>query len=146
MLYYGEEIGMGEDLSLPGRFAVRSHMDWAAVREQRADPDSLLSWMRLLVDSYRACPELAWGRSTVLDPGPDARPVLAHRCGTTVVALHNFADVEVEAVPVLQGLAGVELTDVLDPRADPVRVGDDGTISVTLPPYGCRWLRYAGNA
>jgi trehalose synthase len=147
VLYYGEEIGMGEDLSLPGRFAVRSDMDWAAVREQQPDPDSLLSWMRLLVDSYRACPELAWGSYTVLDPGSDARPVFAHSCstdGTTVVALHNFADVEVEAAPTLQGLAGAELVDVLDPRGDPVQVADDGTISVTLPPYGCRWLRCAG--
>jgi trehalose synthase len=144
VLYYGEEVGMAEDLSLPGRFAVRSDMDWGAAREQQADPDSLLSWMRMLVECYRACPELAWGRYTVLDPGPDARPVLAHRCdagGTTVVALHNFADAEVDAVPVLHELAGLEITDVLDPRTEPMRAGKDGTISVTLPPYGCRWLR-----
>jgi maltose alpha-D-glucosyltransferase/alpha-amylase len=144
VLYYGEEVGMAEDLSLPGRFAVRSDMDWGAAREQQADPDSLLSWMRMLVECYRACPELAWGRYTVLDPGPDARPVLAHRCdagGTTVVALHNFADAEVDAVPVLQELAGLEITDVLDPRTEPMRAGKDGMISVTLPPYGCRWLR-----
>jgi glycosidase len=146
VLYYGEEIGMGEDLSLPGRFAVRSDMDWAAVREQYPDPDSLLSWMRLLVERYRSCPELAWGKYTILDPGPDARPVLAHRCdadGATVVALHNFADAEVRAAPVLQGLTDTELTDVLDPRTDPVKVAEDGKLEVTLPPYGCRWLRTA---
>ncbi|GAA3112127.1 alpha-amylase family protein [Pseudonocardia yunnanensis] len=144
VLYYGEEIGMAEDLSLPGRFAVRSDMDWAAAREQQSDPGSLLSWMRMLVECYRACPELAWGRYTILDPGQDARPVLAHRCdadGVTVVALHNFADQEVVAAPVLQGLSRLVLTDVLDPRAKPVRSRKDGTISVTLPPYGCRWLR-----
>jgi glycosidase len=144
VLYYGEEIGMAEDLSLPGRFAVRSDMDWAAAREQRSDPDSLLSWMRMLVECYRSCPELAWGRYTILDPGRDARPVLAHRCdadGVTIVALHNFAGEEVDAAPVLQGLSRLELTDVLDPRAKSVRSRKDGTISVTLPPYGCRWLR-----
>jgi trehalose synthase len=144
VLYYGEEIGMAEDLSLPGRFAVRSDMDWAAAREQQSDSDSLLSWMRMLVECYRACPELAWGRYTILDPGPDARPVLAHRCdadGVTIIALHNFADEEVDATPVLQGLSRSELTDVLDPRAKSVRSRKDGTISVTLPPYGCRWLR-----
>jgi trehalose synthase len=144
VLYYGEEIGMAEDLSLPGRFAVRSDMDWTAAREQRSDPGSLLSWMTMLVECYRACPELAWGRYTILDPGQDARPVLAHRCdadGVTIVALHNFADEEVDAAPVLQGLPRLELTDVLDPRAKPVRSRKDGTISVTLPPYGCRWLR-----
>jgi maltose alpha-D-glucosyltransferase/alpha-amylase len=149
VLFYGEEVGMGEDLSLPGRFAVRSDMDWAAAREQQADPGSLLNWMRLLVDSYRACPELPWGRCTCLDPGPDARPVLAHRCdadGASVVALHNLADADVEAAPVLPDLAGARLTDVLDPRAKPITVADDGRLAVTLEPYGCRWLRSTDGA
>jgi glycosidase len=149
VLYYGEEVGMPEDLSLPGRFAVRSDMDWDAAREQQADPDSLLSWMRLLVDSYRSCPELPWGRYTCLDPGPDARPVLAHRCdadGVSVVVLHNFADADVDAAPVVTELAGAQLTDVLDPTAEPVPVGDDGRLAVTLPPYGCRWLRSGDGA
>ena len=29
VLLYGDEIGMGEDLSLPGRIAVRDPMQWA---------------------------------------------------------------------------------------------------------------------
>jgi hypothetical protein len=35
---------------------------------------------------------------------------------------------------------------VLDPRAEPVAVADDGRMAVTLPPYGCRWLRSADGA
>ena len=146
VLFYGEEIGMVEDLSLPGRFAVRSDMDWAAAREQTREPGSLLSWVRLLVDSYRACPELAWGSYTVPDPGPGARPVLAHRCdadGSTVVALHNLADAEVRAAPVLAGSPGAELVDVLDPAAKPVRLDEEGRPALVLAPYGCRWLRTA---
>ncbi len=147
VLFYGEEVGMVEDLSLPGRFAVRSDMDWAAVRDQARDPESLLSWIRLLVESYRACPELAWGTYTVLDPGPDARPVLAHRCddpgGATVVAMHNLADTEVAAAPLLADLAGRRLVDVLDASAEPAVVDAEGRLSVTLPPYGCCWLRTA---
>jgi maltose alpha-D-glucosyltransferase/alpha-amylase len=149
VLFYGEEVGMAEDLSLPGRFAVRSDMDWTAAREQLSDPGSLLNWMRLLVECYRACPELAWGRYTVLDPGRDARPVFAHRCdaeGAAVVAMHNFADAEIEAAPVLTGLAGAQLTDVLDPRAEPVRVADDGRLTVALPAYGGRWFRSTAGA
>ncbi|QJY50839.1 trehalose synthase [Pseudonocardia broussonetiae] len=177
VVFYGEEIGMGENLALDGRFAVRTPMQWSPepgagfstadpstfpgpvvegaygpehvnVRDQVRDHDSLLSWFRLLVDSYRACPELAWGAYTVLDPGPDARAVLAHRCdsgepgvGCTLIALHHFADADVEAAPVLPELAGVTLTDVLDPAAEPVVVGDDGRLTVPLGPYGCRWLR-----
>ena len=88
VLFYGEEIGMGENLEIEGRYAVRAPMQWSAepdggfstadpstlsrplaegafgpehvnVGDQRRDPDSLLSFFRLLVDSYRACPELA---------------------------------------------------------------------------------------
>jgi trehalose synthase len=141
VLFYGEEIGMVEDLSLPGRFAVRSDMDWEAVAKQRREPDSLLSYMRRLVDAYRDCPELAWGSYTVLDPGTDARPVFAHSCtaeGATVVALHNFADREVTAS--ITGLSGRSLVDVLDPTAKAVPVRK-GRIEVTLPRYGNRWLR-----
>lgn len=144
VMYYGEEIGMVEDLSLPGRFAVRSDMDWAAAREQTRDHGSLLSWFRLLVDCYRSCPELAWGTYTVLDPGPAARPVFAHTCASedaTVLALHNFADAEVVAAPVLAGLAGAELVDVLDPAGKPVRLDEEGRAEITMAPYGCRWLR-----
>jgi len=145
VLFYGEEIGMVEDLSLPGRFAVRSDMDWAAAGEQRADPDSLLAWMRRLVECYRDTPELAWGSCTVLDPGPDARAVLAHRCdaeGATVLALHNFGAEKTTAAPLLTGLADVALRDVLDPAAPRVRADGDGRIEVPLDGYGCRWLRF----
>jgi len=173
VLFYGEEIGMAENLAMDGRFAVRTPMQWTAgvnggfstadpstfpgpvvageygpehvnVRDQQGDPASLLNWIRLLVDSYRACPELAWGTYTVLDPGLDARPVLAHRCaagGASVLALHNLADADATAVPLLPDLAGAELVDVLDPRAEPVRVADDGRLVVPLAPYACRWLR-----
>jgi len=144
VMFYGEEIGMVEDLELEGRFAVRSDMDWAAVDRQRVEPDSLLSWFRLLIDRYRDCPELAWGSYTVLDPGPEARSVLAHRSdcdGTSLVALHNLADAKATAEPVLAGLAGRELRDVLDPGSDPVTADDEGRIAVDLGPHDCRWLR-----
>jgi glycosidase len=173
VMFYGEEIGMGENLAVEGRFAVRTPMQWTAeagagfsaadpatypapipdgrygpeqvnVRDQQRDPDSLLAWFRLLVECYRSCPELAWGSYTVLDPGPDARPVLAHRCdadGRTVLALHNFGDAELTAALVLPELAGTELTDVLDPGAGALRVAEDGRLEVALDGYGCRWLR-----
>jgi len=99
VLFYGEEIGMGENLAVEGRFAVRTPMQWTSdpkgggfstadpatfpgplptgaygpeavnVRDQLRDSGSLLAWIRTLIDGYRACPELAWGRYTVLDPG-----------------------------------------------------------------------------
>jgi maltose alpha-D-glucosyltransferase/alpha-amylase len=113
------------------------------VRDQAREPESLLSFFRHLVDCYRACPELAWGTVGVLDPGPEAPSVLAHRAdvdGVTVVAVHNFADGKATARLPLTDLAGQELHDVLDGTRKPARVGED-TFDVSLPPYGFRWLR-----
>ena len=178
VLFYGEEIGMGEadDLDDPraeGRLAVRTVMQWESgpgggfspadpaefpgpvtggrygpervnVRDQEADPDSLLAWVRRLVKAYRACPELAWGGTAVLDPGPGARPVLAlasRADGHTVLTLHHLGDGEAPVALTLPELAGRELHDVLDPTAAPLAVGDDGALALTLPARGRRWLR-----
>ncbi|MFD0202411.1 MULTISPECIES: alpha-amylase family protein [Saccharothrix] len=136
VLFYGEEVGMTEDLSLEGRLAVRTPMWWDSVAEQRRDPDSLLGWTRLLVERYRECPELAWGRFTTVDTADPA--VFAHRCeidGGTVIAVHNFADREVEVeLPKVEG----ELTDLL---VDGTVTPKDGVATVGLGPYGCRWFR-----
>ncbi len=100
VLFYGEEIGMGENLELDGRQAVRTPMQWTPGRNggfseadpakisgvvrgeygpervnvsaQHRDPDSLLAWITRLVHTYRDTPELAWGDCTVLRPtGPE---------------------------------------------------------------------------
>jgi trehalose synthase len=175
VLFYGEEIGLSENLKAEGRLAVRVPMQWTAepgagfstagtatfpaplcegafapeyvnVRDQTRDPNSLLSFFRRLVDSYRACPELAWGRYQVLDPGADAASVLAHRAdaeGVAVVAVHNFARRKAVAALTLADLADRDLYDVVAGTGDAVRVGDDGRLDVPLPPYGFRWLRSA---
>ena len=92
VLFYGEEIGMGEDLRaegpvgrpLPhavGRHRERRLLDRAAAEElvaqlvdgpfgpahinaaaANATPDSLWNFIATLIQSYRECPELGWGR------------------------------------------------------------------------------------
>jgi maltose alpha-D-glucosyltransferase / alpha-amylase len=108
ILRYGEEIGMGEDLSLPARNAIRTPMQWADrpnggfsrapadrlvrplvadgrygygsvnVTAQRRDPGSLLAWFERMIHTLRECPEAGTGRCTLLDEGVP-RQVLAHR-------------------------------------------------------------------
>ena len=173
VLFYGEEIGMGENLKVEGRLAVRTPMQWTSeagggfstadpstfpapltkgafgparvnVRDQAREPESLLSFFRHLIDCYRACPELAWGTVGVVDPGPEAASVLAHRAdidGVTVVALHNFGASKTTARLPLADLAGRELHDVLDGTRKAVRIPEGTTFDVSLPPYGFRWLR-----
>jgi trehalose synthase len=135
VLFYGEEIGMGENLDVPGRLAVRTPMQWdrtdnggfsasgkrALVRpvttgaygpaevnvaQQRSHPDSLWSFLRRLVSRYRQSPEIGWSLVEVLEQ-PDHR-VLAHACRKdewAMVALHNFAAEPVEVTVEVPGLA-----------------------------------------
>ncbi|TYP84600.1 alpha-amylase family protein [Blastococcus xanthinilyticus] len=169
VLFYGEEIGMGEDLDAEGRLAVRTPMQWTSgrnggfstadpedlpgpvvdggfapefvnVADQRRDPDSLLSFMKLLIRRYRESPELGWGSFAVLEQPHDA--VLAHCCvwdDGTLVAVHNLAS-EPRSVPLrLPDLGGAVLHDLLQDGACPV--ADDGSVEVALEGYGHRWLR-----
>jgi maltose alpha-D-glucosyltransferase/alpha-amylase len=108
VLRYGEEIGMGEDLALPGRESIRTPMQWEAgrtagfstappdrlvhpiptrgrysanrvnVRDQIRDDRSLLRWFEQLIRVLRECPEVGVGTPSVVDV-PAPRSVLLHR-------------------------------------------------------------------
>ena len=170
VLFYGEEIGMGENLAVEGRYAVRTPMQWTAdvnggfstadpdqlatpvvegefgpdhvnVAAQRRDPDSLLNWMRLLIRRYRECPELSWGTYTVLEHG--AKSVFAHRAdheNGTMIAVHNFAD-EPASVTLAVAGSGVGVRAVDLLRDGTTNVAENGLIELDLEPYGTRWLR-----
>ncbi len=106
VLFYGEEIGMGEDLAAEGRMAVRTPMQWTAAKnggfseaaptklvqrviEGSYSPEhvnaadalrqagSLFSFMQQLIRAYRRSPEIGWGAMEILDQSDHA--VLAHR-------------------------------------------------------------------
>src|SRR5690606_25375137 len=134
VLFYGEEIGMGENLDVPGRLAVRTPMQWspgptggfttAAPREtvlpvpdgacgpdrvnaaqQLHDPDSLMAWIERLNRRFRVCPTLGVGDVTVHDL-PEAA-VLAHQLtadGDVVVVLHNFGERPVDVTVPVTGV------------------------------------------
>jgi maltose alpha-D-glucosyltransferase/alpha-amylase len=121
VLRYGEEIGMGEDLSLPGRTAIRTPMQWSFqphggfttsdspvhpvisggdygfetvnVTAQRGDPDSLLSWFETMIRTLREAPEIGSGSCTHVDVELPAG-LLAHRADGstgTMLFLHNLS-------------------------------------------------------
>ena len=170
VLFYGEEIGMGEDLSAEGRNAVRTTMQWTDGRNggfsgappsrlaaptvqgpfgpehvnvtaQRRDPDSLLRFMTLLVQRYREAPELGWGSFTVLDQ--PHRSVLVHMVeldDQATVALHNLGTGACR-VPLQIG-DRPEGTLLVDQLCDgTVALDEKGRAEVELEGYGHRWLR-----
>jgi len=105
VLRYGEEIGMGDDLRLKERNAIRTPMQWTAgrnggfstaaakalhrpvitggdygfetlnVEAQRRDDSSLLHWFERMLHTLRECSEFGVGKCTPLDTGD--RAVLA---------------------------------------------------------------------
>jgi trehalose synthase len=107
VLFYGEEIGMAENLEVSGRFAVRTPMQWtdgrnggfsgAAKRrltrpipdglygpdrvnaaDQRHDHQSFWWFMRNLIYTYRQQPEIGWSTIEILAQSNPA--VFAHVC------------------------------------------------------------------
>ncbi len=124
VIYYGDEIGMGDEYLLDDRDGVRTPMQWDAspsagwsaadpndyylpivstpgytpadvnVADQRADEDSLLHFMRNLIARRDALPDLA---TAPYEPIVlDDHRILAFRRGSiTVVA--NFSDDTVTA-------------------------------------------------
>jgi len=110
VIWYGQEIGMGDDLSLEERKSVRTLMQWSSqknggfsdaptkklvtkiisdgefsykkinVDDQQRDADSLLNWLRRAISMRKESPEFGWGDYEVIET--KNRQVLAHCCST----------------------------------------------------------------
>ncbi|GAB3045957.1 alpha-amylase family protein [Sediminivirga luteola] len=170
VLLYGEELGMGENLDVEGRGAVRTPMQWSRDKNggfstarpsrlprpmvegpygpehvnaaaARRDEESLLNHITRLAKRYRESPEIGWGATTIIDvPEPS---VLAHAVTweiRSLVLLHNLAP-EPVVVP-------VELPDEAEGtvlvdllREGSLRLDASRRVQVELDGYGYRWLR-----
>ena len=170
VLRYGEEIGMGEDLSLPERNSVRTPMQWSDapnggfssapsdelirpviddgrfgyrkvnVDRQQRDRDSLLSVTERMIRLRKESPELGRGAWRIVETG-DPR-VLAHRC-----------DGREGTVIAVHNLSGDDTTVTLDLGDDEGRelitlIGGGADEErkrsagpIELAGYGYRWFR-----
>jgi maltose alpha-D-glucosyltransferase/alpha-amylase len=168
ILRYGEEIGMGEDLRLPERNAMRTPMQWSAttnagfstaaaddlvepvldqgpycyeqvnVTDQRRDPDSLLLWFERMLHTRRECEEIGIGHHTVIPIEP--AHVLVHR-----------AEAPSGSVVFVHNLADqparICLPEQPDEDNEPVEVFSDREYEdpdlrdLKIDGYGYRWIR-----
>jgi trehalose synthase len=171
VLFYGEELGMGERLDAGDRKAVRTPMQWTKglnggfsnasasalpsplvddgygpehvnASDQRHDPDSMLHFMRRLIERYRASAEMGWGDFEFIKQS--AKSVLVHSLASAegrMVALHNFGS---NPVSVTFDVENVGTDDVLvDLLVDNevVSIGKKGSVTLQLDGYGYRWYR-----
>lgn len=110
-VYYGEEVGMtgsgrdenkrlpmlwqgdGQHLTLPPAEADQPQRQTLGVKEQEADPASLLAYYRALLAARAQCPEMARGRVEALDTGHAAVAayMVSDEKGSCAI-LHNLGD------------------------------------------------------
>ena len=168
MLQYGDEIGLGDDLSLPERECARTPMQWSSdanggfstarktvrpvisdpiygyqrvnVEAHRRSPGSLLNWMERKIRMRRECPEISWGNWRILEV--DAPGVLAMRYSwdnRSLVTLHNFTP-KPRAVRLRPSdIKASALVDLLATHDS--HAGESGAHVVQLQPYDYRWFR-----
>ena len=167
VLYYGDEIGMGDDLTLPERGAVRTPMQWSSdrnagfstadkpvvpvvsdgpygyehvnVERQRRDPDSLLRWMTRMIRLRIECPEIGWGDWRPLATrSPHVLALLYRWRGSAVLCVHNFAERPHEVTLQLEQEEGRRLVDLI--HEDHSDADPRGRHRLSLDAHGYRWF------
>lgn len=168
MLRYGEEIGMGDDLSLEGRNSVRTVMQWSDapnggfstapkdalarpaiatgeygykkvnVAAAQRDPDSLINWMDRAIRIRKQCPELGRGKWHILET--DSPAVFAHCCDWEGRTV--IAVHNLADKPCTATLKSNQYTHLFDLFGDRIyeSLAADSP-SIPLEAYGYRWFR-----
>jgi maltose alpha-D-glucosyltransferase / alpha-amylase len=161
ILYYGDEIGMGDNIWLPDRHGVRTPMQWTAdlhagfssaettylpviddevfgyqtvnVNAQETDPESYLSLTRYLIRTRQSQPALRAGALEWVETGNNS--VLAFRRyegANEVICLFNLSDQSRSA-----GFAPDH--DTVDLLSRSNRLYSAGK-TIELSPFGAHWL------
>ncbi|MEC4895185.1 MAG: alpha-amylase family protein [Oscillatoria sp. PMC 1051.18] len=170
VIRYGEEIGMGDNLSLKERNSVRTPMQWSDeknagfshaapeklvrpiidqgkysykqlnVEAQRRDPHSFLNWIERAIGIRKYCPEFGWGEWQILETGNEA--VFAHRCIWQGNAVIALHNLSHEACTVELDLKEAQGKHSIDLLEDKLYEPiSDPYHQIELEGYGYRWLR-----
>jgi maltose alpha-D-glucosyltransferase / alpha-amylase len=168
LINFGEEIGMGDDLSLYERESVRTPMQWSPdehggfskaprshhyrpvinkgdygyekinVREQQKDPESFLNWMAMLIRIRRQNSLIGLGEWNLVKTDSEAICAITYMCETSTLLI-------------VHNLSDKEVTFSFSPEDyEPLKMADIFTDSlyelyinqqkITLNPYGFRWI------
>jgi len=174
VLRYGDEIGMGDDLSLPERNCARTPMQWSDedqagftknpqpilpvisdgaysyrqlnVAAQRRDPDSFLNWMERIVRMRKEVPEIGWGDFAFV---PIRTPgILAMEYiwrNNSVLCIHNLTAEPAEIRFKLRSNSPREGDILMNLLSgEHSRVDEKGRHCILLEAYGYRWFRVGG--
>lgn len=169
VLYYGDELGMGDNIWLNDRDGVRTPMQWSDalnagfseaaadrlylpvitepayapsvvnVDAQQDDPGSLLNWMRRLIATRRRHPVLGRGTLEILAQGNDAVLAFLRRSGDETILVVANVSSRAQA-------AQLDLSEFAGRVPVEVFAGgafprlEPGPTTLTLPAHGFLWL------
>ncbi|MDT8267365.1 alpha-amylase family protein, partial [Roseomonas sp. DSM 102946] len=173
VLRYGDEIGMGDDLSLPERECARTPMQWSSepqagftrsdhpakpvisggaygfehvnVADQRRDPDSLLNWTERIIRMRKEVPEIGWGDFRIVPTGtPEVLAVRYDWRRNSVLVIHNLG-AEAREITIDPGAEGSHDSLLVNLLSgDHSRPDKRGRHRILMEAYGYHWYRVGG--
>jgi maltose alpha-D-glucosyltransferase/alpha-amylase len=173
VIRYGDEIAMGDDLSLPERNCARTPMQWSTephggftksdkpacpvidkgpygyphvnVAKQRRDPNSMLNWTERIVRMRKEVPEVGWGDFAIIPTRDPAVFIMRYDWrNNSVLFVHNL-DEKPREIAFSVGLPGEAGAHLINLLAEDHSHADKrGQHRVVLEPYGYRWYRVGG--
>ncbi len=169
-LYYGDEIGMGDNLSLTDRNGVRTPMQWNAgtsggfstaapadcffppiqdpvygfprinVNSQEQDPSSLLKWHSRQLEMRRSHPAFATGELTFINTSNSSILAFTRRNDEETLLIVSNFAANAQAVT-LDLSEYVNRTPVTLAGGSPFPRIEDGPYMMTLGKYDYYWMR-----
>jgi maltose alpha-D-glucosyltransferase/alpha-amylase len=169
VIRYGDEIGMGDDLSLEGRKAVRTPMQWSDgsnagfssaapdslirpmiacgdygyckvnLQAQVRDPDSLLNRIERLIRMRRSTPEIGLGTLRLIEV--EQPSIMAHSYDWRGRRIIAIHNLAEDPCDVQLDLNDGGEARLLDLTGD--RLYPPPGARIEIAPYGYRWFRFA---
>ena len=169
VLRYGDEIGMGDDLSLDERDAVRTTMQWSDapnggfsgasadalqrptidsgpysyesvnVEAQTRDPESLLTWVERAIRARKENPEIGRGEMEILET--DSSSVFAHACMLDGREFVAIHNLSGKDVTCRVDLSGTDGEELVNQLDMAERRPFEDQLEIELPRYGFVWYR-----
>jgi maltose alpha-D-glucosyltransferase/alpha-amylase len=165
IIYYGDEIGMGDNIWLPDRDGLRTPMQWNSsasagftagenlyapviqqdpysaqtvnTEEQRANPLSLWNTIRKMIAAHKKHPALGLGELKWIDCKEDS--VLAYFRSSedeNILAIHNLSQ-DLQPISIELDFGKQDLTDILTGQKFSIQ---KNLLILNLDPYQYLWL------
>ncbi len=168
---YGDEIAMGEDLSLEERLPVRTPMQWSSEKNagfscadrlelpviskgpfsykkvnvaiQRPDPDSFLNWMERTIRMRKELPEIGWGEFNIVKTPPSILALRYQWQRAVSLFVHNFKNAACQ-VKLDSSIIGDTGKPLICLQTDDRCEVVKRKYTIDLPAYGYRWYKLGG--